>query len=77
METATKSAAVNASVYTLTLELNQHEKYLVLAALQDKIDERLKTALYMSGTDNANAYFQDAGRLTRIARDLSNTYPAE
>ena len=57
METATKSAAVNASVYTLTRTQPTRE-IPVLAALQDKIDERLKTALYMSGTDNANAYFQ-------------------
>ena len=76
MLTATQSAAaVDASVYTLTLELTQHEKFLVLAALQDKIDERLKTAKFLSGTDSCNAYFQDAGRLTAIARDLSNTYP--
>ena len=75
MRTATQSAAVDASVYTLTLELTQHEKILLLTALQDKVDERLKTAKFLSGTDSCNAYFQDAGRLTAIARDLSNTYP--
>ena len=75
MLTATQSAAVDASVYTLTLELTQHEKFLLLAAIQDKVDERLKTAKFLSGTDTSNAYFQDAGRLTAIARDLSNTYP--
>ena len=76
MLTASQSTAVaSASVYTLTLELTQHEKILLLAALQDKVDERLKTAKFLSGTDSENAYFQDAGRLTAIARDLSNTYP--
>ena len=74
MLTATQSTA-GARDYKLTLELTQHEKILLLAALQDKVDERLKTAKFLSGTDSENAYFQDAGRLTAIARDLSNTYP--
>ena len=52
MLTATQSAAVDASVYTLTLELTQHEKFLVLAALQDKIEERYKDLpKLLSGTD--------------------------
>ena len=76
MLTATQAAAVaTAEVYSLTLELTQHEKFLLLAALQAKIDERIKTAKFMGDSDTANGYFQDAGRLTAIARDLSNTYP--
>ena len=74
MLTATQSAPI-ASVYKVTLELSQHEKILMLAAIQAKVDERLKTAKFLSGTDTSDAYFQDAGRLTAIARDLSNTYP--
>ena len=76
MLTATQAAASdNASVYALTLELTLHEKILLLAALQDKVDERLKTAKFLSGTDSSNAYFEDAGRLTAIARELSTTSP--
>ena len=76
MLTATQSAA-SARKYKLTLELTQHEKVLLLVALQDKVDERLKTAMVLSGLDSADTYFRDAGRLTRIARDLSNTMPEE
>ena len=75
MLTANVAAVSTPEVYSLTLELTQHEKFLLLSAIQAKVDERLQTAKFMLGQDTANAYFQDAGRLTAIARDLSNTYP--
>ena len=63
------------SEYDFSVTLTQHEKMLVLVALRDKIDERVKTAEFLSGSDTANAYYQDAGRLTAIAAKLTNTFP--
>ena len=48
---------------------------LLVIALRDKIEERLKTADFLKNTDTANTYYQDAGRLQRISMVLSNTFP--
>ena len=61
------------SEYDFKVEITLHEKILLTAALSDKIEERLKTAEFLKGTDTANTCFQDAGRLQRIAMVLSDT----
>ena len=63
--------------YEFNVTLTQHEKMLLVVALRDKIDERLNTAAFLKNTDTANAYYQDAGRLERIARTLANTTPKD
>ena len=63
--------------YQFNVTLSQHEKMLLIIALRDKIEERLKTADFLKNTDSANTYFQDAGRLERIARVLVNTMPKD
>ena len=72
---ATTAADSTSAVYLLTLKLSQHEKFLLLSAIQAKVDERIKSAKVLFGSDTSKAYFEDAGRLTAIARDLSNTLP--
>ena len=63
--------------YQFNVTLNQHEKMLLIVALRDKIEERLKTADFLKNTDTANAYYQDAGRLQRISMVLSSTMPTD
>ena len=63
--------------YQFNVTLTQHEKMLLIVALRDKIDERLNTAAFLKNTDTANAYYQDAGRLERVARTLANTMPKD
>ena len=80
MATATSYQSVSdalKSQYDFSVSLTQHEKMLVLVALRDKIDERVKTAEFLSETESANAYYQDAGRLTAIANKLTNTFPTK
>ena len=63
--------------YQFNVTLTQHEKVLLIVALRDKIDERLNTAGFLKTTETANAYYQDAGRLQRIAKVLSDTVPTD
>ena len=63
--------------YQFNVTLTQHEKMLLIIALRDKIEERLKTADFLKNTDTANAYYQDAGRLQRISMVLSSTMPTD
>ena len=80
MATATSYQSVSdalKSQYDFSVSLTQHEKMLVLVALRDKIDERVKTAEFLSETESANTYYQDAGRLTAIANKLTNTFPTK
>ena len=65
------------SEYDFSVTLTQHEKVLMLVALRDKIDERVKMAELLSNSDSADTYYRDAGRLTAIANKLSNTYPRD
>jgi len=65
------------SEYDFNVTLTQHEKVLMLVALRDKIDERVKTAEILSNPDSADSYYRDAGRLTAIANKLNNTYPKD
>lgn len=53
------------------LELTFHEKMLVLAALRNYSDDRLKTAELFSYTEGAASYFADAGRLQLIGQKIS------
>ena len=78
--TATSYQSVSdnlATEYEFSVTLTQHEKMLLIVALRDKVEERLKTADFLKNTDSANAYFQDAGRLQRIAMVLTNTLPKD
>ena len=78
--TATSYQSISDAItgeYEFSVTLSQHEKMLLIVALRDKIDERLNTATFLKNTDNANAYYQDAGRLERIARTLANTTPKD
>ena len=63
--------------YEFSVTLTQHEKMLLIIALRDKVEERLKTADFLKNTDSANTYFQDAGRLQRIAMVLTSTMPKD
>ena len=63
--------------YEFKVTLTQHEKVLLIGALIDKIEERLKTADFLKGCDSANTYYQDAGRLQRISMLLSRTLPKD
>ena len=73
LSTATDSKVSGRDVYNFSVELNQHEKMLLIVALKNAIDERLKMAEFMNGSDAASAYFDDAGRLSLIAQKLGNT----
>ena len=79
--TATNSyqSVINAMTaeFEFNVTLTQHEKVLLSVALRDKIDERLKTAEFLKNTDTANTYYQDAGRLERIAKVLNRTLPKD
>ena len=78
--TATSYQSVSdtlATEYEFSVTLTQHEKMLLIIALRDKVEERLKTADFLKNTDSANTYFQDAGRLQRIAMVLTNTMPKD
>ena len=80
MTTANSYQSVSDAItgeYQFNVTLTQHEKMLLIVALRDKIEERLKTADFLKNTDSANTYFQDAGRLERIARVLVNTMPKD
>ena len=80
MTTANSYQSVSDAItgeYEFSVTLSQHEKMLLIIALRDKIDERLKTADFLKNTDTANTYYQDAGRLQRIAMVLGNTYPKD
>ena len=66
-----------ATEYEFSVTLTQHEKMLLIIALRDKVDERLKTADFLKNTDSANTYYQDAGRLQRISMILANTMPKD
>ena len=76
LSTATDSKVSGRDVYNFSVELNQHEKMLLIVALRNAIDERLKMAEFMNGSDAATAYFNDAGRLSLIAQKLGNTTSA-
>ena len=73
LSTATDSKVSGRDVYNFSVEINQHEKMLLIVALRNAIDERLKMAEFMNGSDAAAAYFNDAGRLSLIAQKLGNT----
>ena len=79
--TATNSyqSVINAMTaeFEFNVTLTQHEKVLLIVALRDKIEERLKTADFLKNTDTANTYYQDAGRLQRISMILANTMPKD
>ena len=57
--------------YVVKLELSLHEKMLVLAALRNHSDDRLKTAELFSDSGNSATYFADAGRLQLIGQKIS------
>ena len=69
----TAEAATQVATYKVELTLTQHEKILLLVALRDKVDERLKTAEVFMPSDSATPYFADAGRLQAIANAISLT----
>ena len=69
----TAEAAAQVTSYKVELTLTQHEKILLLVALRDKVDERLKTASIFKPSDSAKPYFEDAGRLQAIANAISLT----
>ena len=57
--------------YLVKLELSLHEKMLVLAALRNYSDDRLKTAELFSYSEGGANYFADAGRLQLIGQKIS------
>ena len=57
--------------YVVKLELSLHEKMLVLAALRNHSDDRLKTAELFSDSGSSASYFADAGRLQLIGQKIS------
>ena len=69
----TAEAATQVASYKVELTLTQHEKILLLVALRDKVDERLKTAAVFKRSASADTYFNDAGRLQAIANAISLT----
>ena len=69
----TAEAATQVASYKVELTLTQHEKILLLVALRDNVDERLKTAEVFKRSESAKSYFEDAGRLQAIANAISLT----
>ena len=62
------------SVYTFTAELTSHEKMLVMSALSNYVEDRLKFAKFMND-NSAGAFYADAGRIHALALKLSQTAP--
>ena len=69
----TAEAATQVASYKVELTLTQHEKILLLVALRDKVEERLKTAAVFKPSASADPYFSDAGKLQAIANAISLT----
>ena len=57
--------------YVVKLELSLHEKMLVLAALRNYSDDRLKAADLFTDETMAAGYFADAGRAQLIGQKVS------
>ena len=68
------ASSVSESVYTFTAELTSHEKMLVMSALANYAEDRLKYAKFMSDS-SASAFYADAGRIHALALKLSQTSP--
>ena len=66
--------SVKESVYTFTAELTSHEKMLVMSALANYVEDRLKFAKFMND-NSAGAFYADAGRIHALALKLSQTAP--
>jgi len=66
--------SVKESVYTFTAELTAHEKMLVMSALSNYVEDRLKFAKFMND-NSAGAFYADAGRIHALALKLSQTAP--
>ena len=64
------------SVYTFTAELTRHEKTLVMSALSNYVEDRLKFAKFMND-NSASAFYADAGRIHALALKLGRTSPNE
>ena len=62
------------NVYTFTAELTSHEKMLVMSALANYVEDRLKFARFMND-NSAGAFYADAGRIHALALKLSQTAP--
>ena len=65
---------VKESVYTFTAELTSHEKMLVMSALSNYVEDRLKFAKFMND-NSAGAFYADAGRIHALALKLNQTAP--
>ena len=70
MLTAQKSTETETR-YVVKLELSFHEKMLVLAALRNYSDDRLKAADLFTDEVMAAGYFADAGRAQLIGQKVS------
>ena len=66
--------SVKESVYTFTAELTSHEKMLMMSALSNYVEDRLKFAKFMND-NSAGAFYADAGRIHALALKLSQTAP--
>ena len=70
------ASSVKESVYTFTAELTSHEKMLVMSALSNYVEDRLKYAEFMNN-NSASAFYADAGRIHALALKLGRTSPNE
>jgi len=77
MSTAADSSMSAVESIEFRIELTRHEKMLLLAAIANYKEERLKMAGFMNGSDSATGYFADAGRIDLIGQKLAKLVPSD
>ena len=75
-ETRTATAGLHEKL-EFNIKLTVQEKLLLLSAIRDNIKQQLEYAETFHGEHYASTSFENVGKLTRIERALSTTFPKQ